>query len=455
MKKIALLFTGVTVWLSVVAQQQTFDLTTFTAPKGWKKQVTETAIQFSKEDAIKGTYCLITLYKAVPGTANSKENFDLAWVSIVKEMVTVATEPEMQSPANDKGWELQSGYVPFESDGSKGVVLLVTSTGFEKMVNLIILTNTDVYEKEVGAFVTSVSLKKPAGITSKNNQAGTKPVKPEETKTVAKQNGFAFTTTSFDDGWTSTVQEDWVQVIKGNTKVLIHYPNKQADAYNSVVLDGLKNAWNILVAPRYSTASNFEFKPITGWQTIEFAEADMVEKTTGKTVHVVLFKMNYSNGSGRYLEFITSNKNTFEQEFGAYHQTTSGWEQMEKMANYNKFAVAASDLKGKWTSNFSGAIQYVNANTGLDAGMDTHASAENFQMTASNTYKWDLGVASGQVGNIKFQSAKSTGSFSLPSNWQVTFSDISGKPRTYNAYFSCIKSLRILWLDDRPFAKAE
>jgi hypothetical protein len=123
MKKIALLFTGVTVWLSVVAQQQTFDLTTFTAPKGWKKQATETAIQFSKEDAIKGTYCLITLYKAVPGTANSKENFDLAWVSIVKEMVTVATEPEMQSPANDKGWELQSGYVPFESDGSKGVVL--------------------------------------------------------------------------------------------------------------------------------------------------------------------------------------------------------------------------------------------------------------------------------------------------------------------------------------------
>jgi hypothetical protein len=236
---------------------------------------------------------------------------------------------------------------------------------------------------------------------------------------------------------------------------LIHYPNKKADAYNSVVLEGLKKAWNILVAPRYSSASNFEFKPITGWQTIEFAEADMVEKGTNKTVHVVLFKMNYSNGSGKYLEFITPNKNSFEQEFGAYHQTTSGWEKMEKMANYNKFAVAASDLAGKWTSDFSGAIQYVNAYTGFDAGMDTHASVENFLISPGTAYNWDIGVASGAVGNIKFQSRKSSGKFSMIGNWQVNFSDIEGKPRTYNVYFSCIKGLRVLWFDGKPFAKAQ
>ncbi len=435
------------------AQKSTFDISTFTTPKGWIKEASESAVQFKKEDAAKGTYCLMTLYKAVPGTTNSKENFDLAWSSIVKEMVTVTIEPEMQSPANDKGWELQSGYAPFESEGSKGVVLLVTSTGFEKMVILIIITNTNVYEKEVDAFIASVSLKKPAGTTAKNNQAATKPVKPEETKPIAKQTDFAFTSTNFDDGWTSTLQEDWVQVTKGTIKVLIHYPNKKADAYNSVVLDGLKNAWNVLVAPRYSSASNFEFKPITGWQTIEFAEADMTEKTSGQTVYVVLFKMNYSNGSGKYLEFITADKNSFEKEFGAYHQTTSGWENMEKMANYNKFAVAAADLTGKWTNDFSGAIQYVNAATGFDAHMATHASVENFKIGPGSSYQWDLGVAGGNAGNIKFQSVKSSGKFSMNGNWQISFSDIEHKPRTYNAYFSCIKGLRILWLDDRAFAK--
>jgi len=300
-----------------------------------------------------------------------------------------------------------------------------------------------------------------APIETNQTQQTTEPVVQTNQHEVVQQStppvtnsGFAFTRTNFDDGWTSTVQEDWVEVTKGNIKVLIHYPNKKADAYNSVVLDGLKNAWNILVAPRYSSASNFEFKPITGWQTIEFAEADMVEIISGKTVHVVLFKMNYSNGSGRYLEFITANKNSFEQEFGAYHQTTSGWENMEKLANYNKFAVAASDLTGKWTNDFSGAIQYVNAATGFDSHMATHASVENFHITAANTYHWDLGVASGNVGNIKFQSVKSSGNLSMTGNWKANFSDIEGKPRTYNVYFSCIKGLRILWLDDRAFAKA-
>jgi hypothetical protein len=274
---------------------------------------------------------------------------------------------------------------------------------------------------------------------------------PTQPSAPAANGIFAFSTTNFDDGWVSTVQEDWIQVTKGNTIVLIHYPNKNADVYNSVLMDGLKNAWNILVAPKYSSASNFEFKPISSWQSIEFAEADAIEKTTGKSVHVVLFKMNYSNGSGKYLEFITPDKKTFEQEFGPYHETSYGWEKVEAMANYNKFAVAATDLTGKWTNNFSGTQQYVNAYTGASAGMDTHSSNQNFEFSPQNTYKWDLSVASGFVGSIKFQSVKSSGQFSLPNNWQINFSDLEGKPKTYNAFFSCVKGARILMLEDSAY----
>ena len=435
------------------AQKQTFDITTYTMPAGWKKQTTGNTIQITKEDAANGTYCMISLFKALPGTEDSKENFDAAWETVVKNMVKVSAAPEMQQPATENGWEVQSGYASFENDGDKGMVVLVPSTASAKMVNIIILTNTNEYEKDVTAFLESISFKKTA---ANKTVVDNKPVsKPADNVTNNNQTGFAFNTTNFDDGWTSVVKEDWVEVSKGTTSVLIHYPNKQADAYNSVVLEGLKNAWNVLVAPKYNTASNFEFKPITGWQSIEFAEADAVEKESGKAVHVVLFKMNYSNGSGKYLEFITPDKQSFENEFGPYHQTTSGWEKMESLANYNKFAVAATDLAGKWTTDFSGAIQYVNAYTGFDAGMDTHASAENYQFSSGNTYKWDLAVASGPVGNIKFQSVKSNGRFTMNGNWQVNFSDIEGKPRNYNIYFSCIKGLRILWIDNKPYAKAE
>lgn len=438
---------------NVFAQKETFDLATYTVPKAWKKEKTDNAVQFAKEDAAKGTICMITLFKAATGTANSKENFDLAWTSVVKEMVTISTPPDMQPSATENGWEVQSGYAPYESDGNKGLVILVTSTGFEKMVNIIILTNTDVYEKEITEFLESVNLKKPVPgeqVTTKNKAQHIKQPAPHA-------NGFAFSTTNFDDGWTSTVQEDWAEVTRSGIKVLIHYPNKKADEYNPVLLDGLKNAWNVLVAPKYSSATNFEFKPISGWQSIEFAEADMVEIATGKKVHVVLFKKNYSGGNGKFLEFITADKNAFEKEFGAYNTEASAasWDKIAAMANYNKFAVAASDLTGKWTSNFTGMTQYVNAYTGASAGANTHASNENYEFGSGNSYKWDLGVASGFVGNIKFQSVKSSGKFSMISNWQVRFSDIEGKPQTYNVQFTCIKGARVLWIGDTGFGKKE
>ena len=143
MKKIFLLsFLSVSM-ATIFAQKQTFDIATFTPPKGWMKQTSENAFQLSKEDEAKGIYCMITLFKAVPGTANSKENFDLAWTSVVKEMVTVSAAPEMQPAATEDGWEVLSGYAPFEKDGAKGIAMLVTSSGYEKMINALILTMSD------------------------------------------------------------------------------------------------------------------------------------------------------------------------------------------------------------------------------------------------------------------------------------------------------------------------
>jgi hypothetical protein len=149
------------------AQKQTFDLATFTPPKSWKKKLSENAIQLSKEDTAKRIYSLIILYKAMPGTAASPENFDLAWTALVKEMVTVSTEPEMQAPQTKDGWETQSGHAPFESESGKGVVILATATGSDKMVNMLILTNTNVHEKEISAFVASLSLKKITAVAKK------------------------------------------------------------------------------------------------------------------------------------------------------------------------------------------------------------------------------------------------------------------------------------------------
>ncbi len=435
----------------VFAQEETFDQVTYTAPKAWKKEVSASAIQFAVEDETKGTFCMITILKAVPATNNSKDNFDMAWNSVVKGMVNVNDAPQMQEPATENGWTAQSGYATFEKDEVKGGVVLVTSTGIETMINMVILTNTQAYEKEITDFLTSISLKKPDNLMQPKNVM----IKPPSSEPATAFNGYAITTTNFDDGWNSTPKEDWVEVSKGDIKVLIHYPNKPVDGYSSDLMTGLKNAWDVLLAPRYSNARNMDFKPLFNFESIEYAKADMVENASGNTVHVVFFKKLFNRGTGRYIEFISPSKEAFEKEFGAYNSSALAevWNKMANMVTYNKFAVSTADLNGAWTSDFSGMTQYVNAFTGADAGASTHASNQSFVFGANSTYNWDLDVASGFVGNIKFQIVKSSGTFSMLNNWQLNFSDIEGKPKTVNLSFTCIKGARVLWIGDTSFGK--
>ena len=286
------------------------------------------------------------------------------------------------------------------------------------------------------------------------NQAAVQETKKQPAKSTAIISAFTFTTTNFDNGWTSTVQEDWVQVLKGELKVLLHYPSSKIDVSSMDYKTISNNAWNTLVAPRYSNLNNFVLLSGTSdYEKPHFIAADVTDNATGKKVYVALFK----KGNSGWIEFITSDKNSFVREFGLdiskvdYYNTESVvWDPLRKMADYNKFAIGAVDLEGKWTSNFVGMTQYVNMYTGADAGASSHSSTESFHFTG-NTYHWELTSASGMVGNLKFQGAKSDGRQSLPNNWQIHFSDLEGKPKTYNAFFSCVKGARILWLEDSTY----
>lgn len=430
-------------------QKQTFDIATFTPPKNWKKQASNDAIQFSKEDAAKGTYCLMTLYKSMPGKENSKENFDLAWASLIKESVTVSSAPEMQPIAIDNGWEAQSGYAPFESDGSKGIALLVTSSSYQKMINIVILTNTDTYQNEMSAFLESVSLKKITGTTKQVDKPETNTVKPTQTTTVAKKDGFAFTITNFDDGWTSTVQENWVEVTKGSMKALLHFP-KEGTIFPADPDTLTRAAWNILVAPHYSTLKNFKTVYISDYERVYLGYGYATDKNSGKEKFVVLFR----KGNSGWLEFITPDKNGFIQNFKfdpdaiRYNSDADLMKPLLQIGNYNKFAVAASDFTGAWSSDFTGVQQFYHVYTGNYAGMQINQSNEDFVFGSGNTYSWNLLVVNGMAGNAKAAQVKSSGKFSVLNNWQIQCSSIEGKPKKYNVFFSCIKGARLLHMID-------
>ncbi|MBI3138598.1 MAG: hypothetical protein HYZ15_08445 [Sphingobacteriales bacterium] len=449
MKKIYCILLVLLAALNSSAQKQSYDLATYVAPAGFTMQAGEKSLQYSLEDKAKGSYCLITLFKGLPSTGQSKPDFDAAWESLVKETLTISAEPVMQDSASENGWVAQSGYSTFESEGNKGIVILVTMSGFQKLVPVLILTNTDEYQPAISSFLESIDLAKP--VAEKVNPGKPEKEVPVHPNTSPVKSGFAFTRTEFDDGWVSTVQEDWVEVRKGDVKILLHYPNPEIKPANTDVNVMCAAAWNVLVAPRYSNIQNYKLTPgMLDYERPYYAEANLTDNATGQQVFVALFR----KGNTSWIEFVCPDRNTFIQQFGLdvsaidYYADSNIWAKLVRMNNYNKFAVAATDFKGKWSDRFASNTYYTNIYTGMSAGMSTYTSSQSFEFGAGQSYKWHLVMANSYGGNMQYSQGKGAGKFTVLNNWQVRFSEMEGKPKTYDAYFTAIKGGRVLWMND-------
>lgn len=277
------------------------------------------------------------------------------------------------------------------------------------------------------------------------------PNQPQDNPAPGISTGFKFNTTNFDDGWTATEQSDWVEVTKGTIKVLLHYP-KEGTVFPADPEPLTNAAWNILVAPRYSNLKNYRTAYISTYNRPYLGMGYATENSTGREVFVLLFRQG-----GGWIEFVTPDKNSFIQQY-KFDPETVKWdtesELMNPLANmkvYNKFAVAASDFTGKWTSDFSGIQQLYNVYTGNYAGMHINQSNEEFVFGAGGAYNWKLLVVNGMAGNANFNQVKSSGTLSVPNNWQVHFTKIESGPKTFNAFWSCIKGARILNLLDAQY----
>ncbi|MFN8253377.1 MAG: hypothetical protein U0V75_16025 [Ferruginibacter sp.] len=270
------------------------------------------------------------------------------------------------------------------------------------------------------------------------------------TPSPAVSSSFKFSTTNFDDGWNATEQSDWVEVTKGSIKVLLHYP-KEGTVFPADPEPLTNAAWNILVAPRYSSLRNYRTAYITTYNRPYLGMGYATEIASGREMFVLLFRQG-----GIWIEFVTPDKNTFIQQY-KFDPETIRWDSesdlmipLANMTVYNKFAVAASDFKGKWSSDFTGIQQLYNVYTGNYAGMHVNQSNEEF-VFSGNSYNWKLLVVNGMVGNSQFNQVKSSGTFSVPNNWQLQCSKIENGPKLYNAFWSCIKGARILNLLDTKY----
>ncbi len=437
--------------LAAMAQKQTYDIITYTPPAGWKKEAGKNLVVFSKTDKVKKTWCQLSLVKSTVSKGSIESDFESEWNVLAAQPYSITTAPQTMDVQEADGWKIKSGVGKFSFNNADAIAMVTTISGFGRCVSVVATMNTDGYMDLVQKFLESLDLTKPAA--GNNNSKNTNGISGNDPgpDNIQRKDGFAFTTTNFDDGWKSTVQEDWVEVTKGNVKVLLHYP-KDGTVFPADPEPLTNAAWNILVAPRYSNLKNYKTAYINTYNRPYLGMGYATEKSSGKDVFVLLFRQG-----GGWLEFVTPDKNTFIQQY-KFDPETIRWDSesdllkpLANMSGYNKFAVAAADFKGKWTSDFTGIQQLYNIYTGAYGGMHMNQSNEEFVFGSNNSYNWKLLVVSGMVGNAQFNQVKSSGTFSVPNNWQLQCSKIEKGPKLYNAFWSCIKGARVLNLLDAQY----
>jgi hypothetical protein len=147
--------------LNLVAQKETFDLITFTPPPGWKKTLNSDVLMYSAPENDSGSYCLITIYKSINGSGNITSDFTDSWNTLAATRLNISEKPQSEKGEPENGWTSQTGSASFSLQGAHAAAILTTMSGYDKMMNILVITNNQNFQKELDRFYGSVTIEKP------------------------------------------------------------------------------------------------------------------------------------------------------------------------------------------------------------------------------------------------------------------------------------------------------
>jgi hypothetical protein len=152
--------------IEAFAQKETYDLINYTPPKDWKKDVKTSYIVYSNSK--QNSYCMIAVYKSTDGSNNITTDFNSEWKQLAAIPYKIAKAPNLQEIEKENGWTTQTGGATFSNNSGNNILLLATSSGYNKVVSVMIITNDTSYMSSIEKFSNSIQLNKP-GVSQINN----------------------------------------------------------------------------------------------------------------------------------------------------------------------------------------------------------------------------------------------------------------------------------------------
>lgn len=146
---------------TVIAQQQTYDLISYTPPEGWTKEEKNNVIIFSKVDDLNKTWCQIGVYKSTASKGSIEEDIKSEWNELVVNYFKVTDTLQATETEEAEGWKIKAATGKFTFNNQPAAAILTTFSGYNYCVSIIATTNSESYISSIEKFISTIVLKKP------------------------------------------------------------------------------------------------------------------------------------------------------------------------------------------------------------------------------------------------------------------------------------------------------
>ncbi len=187
----------------VFSQTETFDIATYTAPSGWKKDAKDEVINYTHANASTGTFCVITVYASTASNGVAQTDFNNEWNEKVVTPYNAEANPKTETQTTAAGWKAVVGAAPVKVDGVDIYIILTVFSGFGKTMTIRTSLNDQSYTTQVDALLESMQLDKTSTAPINNDKVTT-------VSTTLRPGKFGAMLYSSPAGWTEQQFSDGV-----------------------------------------------------------------------------------------------------------------------------------------------------------------------------------------------------------------------------------------------------
>ena len=416
-------------------QLKSYDIFSYETPKGFSLQKLDAALFYSKKDS--KSYCQLFLYPATTSLGTPEADFNANWNSFARNSGQGIHDPETKETDTANGWHSIMGAARGRYGNKSFVLTLTTLSNGEISFYTASVFSDQKYLPAVQEFTGSIQpdLQLYAG-----KQKSTAPAVTMQNQSTSQsgQTGITKFNTRFDDGWFATATNDYVKVVKDNTEVRLMYINDALDQARPNTVDAADYYWNHYVSPNFQMAQAEKWSGVE-YPVIYFKQGAGTDPATGKPCYVAL-KIVYSGGA-RPILVIAPDQQQFRQQYP--HPNA-----LDRMLNYNKFALSVADITGKWTGGSGAGVEYYNAYNGTYAGMSAISTSDDFEFKTDGMYTSAYRSASSNMGTTRFGAIDYKGKYHI-TDWTLRAENrYKGKTTLFNAQLIAVKNGFLLYLSD-------